>query len=109
METQQIKIQRLENLDDLGLLIEGDIIEGEFKDYQGMVVVGGTEHHLELIRKKIDGEEGGGIKVYLLTRDVHLNDGKIIGRNYNSHDVTWYNHGDLYQKYKKLLENNCLM
>lgn len=39
MATKKLTIQRLENTTDLGALIEGDIIQGRFPDYDGPVVV----------------------------------------------------------------------
>jgi hypothetical protein len=107
MENLKTKIQELESVDDLDLLIEGDVVRAELETWAGNLMF--LEKRTGSYWEYIFARRGGGVTIYGVTKEnVEIVDRKIKSRKNRripSGNLTWYNNGDYFAKVEGMLNN----
>ena len=95
MEKQEsIKIKELRDWKDLKLLAKGDVVDAEFRDYNGKIVIVGFWDGL-IFARPIYAEEGNRLKIYSLynheidNRPEIVKDGRLVDISKCASDMTW--------------------
>jgi hypothetical protein len=101
MENLKTKIQELESIDDLDLLIQGDVIRAEFETYSGSLMFiekSGGEY--------VFANNHKGVKLYFLVKEGTEIKNKGIKSKENSGDekVLCFNHNQNMTNYLKIKE-----